>query len=295
MSNSQKEPLHQVKTAAEAIKKVRPFYAALIDFYKDVFLLQEQARQTLQIQSVVPEAKLRAVKAQEGFPLIAIDQFQVDYIQASQLFIQFCDLAQNVGDNLAAPSKAVSQALAAERFTVNALVDDLLHAKEEAFNAVAQMTGADVSLLLFLTYNSIKPAILENRVQLVSCLEDAESWSQGYCPICGNPPGLSLFKDEGHRCLSCSFCFHQWSAPRLFCPYCNNRNSHKLSYFYSEDEPAYRVDVCEKCKKFIKNVDLREMARPFYAPLEQVTTLHLDLKAAELGYESELSATSGAV
>jgi FdhE protein len=189
----------------------------------------------------------------------------------------------------------VSQALVAGRFTVNALIDDLLHAKEEAFTTVAQMTGADISLLLFLTYNSIKPAILETRAKLVADLVDEEAWSHGYCPICGNPPGLSIFKDEGHRYLSCSFCFHQWPAPRLFCPYCDNRNGSQLSYFYSDDEPGYRVDVCEKCKKFIKNVDLREMARPFYAPLEQVTTLHLDLKAAELGYESELSATAGAV
>jgi FdhE protein len=48
------------------------------------------------------------------------------------------------------------------------------------------------------------------------------------------------------------------------------------------------VDVCENCKRFIKTVDLRKISRIIYPPLEQVATLHLDMKAAEAGYVSGL-------
>jgi hypothetical protein len=40
----------------------------------------------------------------------------------------------------------------------------------------------------------------------------------------------------------------------------------------------------------VKTVDGRKLARPVYPPLEQVATLHLDLKAAEAGYESAFPA-----
>jgi len=59
-----------------------------------------------------------------------------------------------------------------------------------------------------------------------------------------------------------------------------------LHYFFSEQEEDWRVDVCDGCKKYIKTLDTRKVTRPVYFPLEQITSLHLDLKAREMGYES---------
>ena len=49
---------------------------------------------------------------------------------------------------------------------------------------------------------------------------------------------------------------------------------------------GYRVDVCDQCRKYMKTVDTRETRHVIHAPLEQVSTLHLDFKAQEMGFES---------
>ncbi|OQX11520.1 MAG: hypothetical protein BWK80_44610, partial [Desulfobacteraceae bacterium IS3] len=81
---------------------------------------------------------------------------------------------------------------------------------------------------------------------------------------------------------------HKWPTLRIACPFCENRNTEKLHYLYSEEEKEYRTDVCESCGKYIKTVDLRKTGRIFYAPLEQIATLHLDMKAKEAGFKSAI-------
>ena len=53
-----------------------------------------------------------------------------------------------------------------------------------------------------------------------------------------------------------------------------------------EGEPAYRVNLCDGCRKYIKGIDAREVSHLVYAPLEQISSLHLDIKATEQGYQS---------
>ena len=75
---------------------------------------------------------------------------------------------------------------------------------------------------------------------------------------------------------------------RLFCPFCENKNQKQLHYFYSDQEKEYRVHACTGCKKYIKTVDVRDLARPVHPFLEQVSTLHLDMLAEEQGLKSGL-------
>jgi formate dehydrogenase maturation protein FdhE len=59
-----------------------------------------------------------------------------------------------------------------------------------------------------------------------------------------------------------------------------------MEYFFSDSEKEYRVYTCKNCKGYLKSVDLRELARPFYAPLEALLTTHLDLKAQQIGFHT---------
>jgi FdhE protein len=43
--------------------------------------------------------------------------------------------------------------------------------------------------------------------------------------------------------------------------------------------------LCDRCKKYIKALDTRKVDRLIYPPLEQISTLHLDIKAQEMGFE----------
>ena len=53
-------------------------------------------------------------------------------------------------------------------------------------------------------------------------------------------------------------------------------------------ENPFRVDVCDKCKKYIKTIDERKMPenKILDFSLENINTLYLDILAQKEGYES---------
>ena len=78
----------------------------------------------------------------------------------------------------------------------------------------------------------------------------------------------------------------------MACAFCSNSDSASLEYAYSDDEPEYRLNLCAKCRQYLKVVDSRKLDRRFYPPLEQVVSLHLDLLAAEKGFHHASGAIS---
>ena len=54
---------------------------------------------------------------------------------------------------------------------------------------------------------------------------------------------------------------------------------------------ADACDACASCRKYIKTVDTRVLGRRSYPPLEQIASLHLDIKAAEAGYAAGIPIT----
>ena len=74
---------------------------------------------------------------------------------------------------------------------------------------------------------------------------------------------------------------------RLMCACCGNTDQESLRYLYSELEKGYRIDVCDKCKGYIKTVDSREISHEIVPAVEDLATLHLDMVAEENGYKKE--------
>jgi len=285
MKSNQALTAEQVKQAVAAVKKARPAYAPMLDFYGRIFDAQHASRKRTRIQELQISAKMLTLKARENFPLIEIREFPYDATAAGHLFATLCQLARDANPQMAAAAEAILKA-AAETLKTSALFPGLLEGNEALFENVAAEFKIDKQVLGFITYNSLKPSLTLAAEQLASYLKKDHPWEKGYCPICGSAPILSLFAADGSRSLVCSFCWHEWPAKRVFCPFCENRDGNTLQYFFSEQEKELRVDVCDQCKKYIKTVDTRKADRLIYPPLEQVASLHLDYKAAEMGYES---------
>jgi FdhE protein len=68
------------------------------------------------------------------------------------------------------------------------------------------------------------------------------------------------------------------------CPSCGTGDHTKLSYYLSEDE-AYRLYVCQACRRYLKVIDLRKVGRQVSFPVERVTTVGMDVAARQEGYE----------
>lgn len=278
----------QVKKAVRALKNIRPAYTTLLDFYERIFEAQEESAGRIHIDPVTVSGELLAVKIKEKFPLINLDEFAIDAAAAEDLFSRICRIAEEAGGDMSGSAKTIGIAVETGKLDPRSLFTGLLKEDDAIFEKIAGELEIDKKALAFITYNSMKPSLALCAEKLSTRLDKTGVWGKGYCPICGSQPGLSMFEGEGERFLFCGFCWHKYPARRIYCPFCENMDAETLEYFYSEEEEEYRVDICNKCKKYIKTIDTRKTDRIIYPPLEQVATLHLDIKAKETGLENGL-------
>jgi len=274
----------QVKRAVDSVIKNYPAYADMLSFYGRLFDAQEKSKSRLRIEPLQIPDDVRAVKAREKFPLIEIKDFVFDRLESANLFVTIGELAQEANPKLAASASILLKAVD-EKFEPASLFDAFLNGNEALFENISEALEVEKQVLGFITYNSLKPCLCMGAVQLAAYLDKEDPWLKGYCPVCGSAPILSILDGEGARSLICSFCWHPWPAKRVYCPFCDNSDNKDLHYFFSEEETDVRVDLCDKCKKYLKTIDTRQADRLIYPPLEQVATLHLDIKAREEGFE----------
>lgn len=280
---------NQITKAAESLKQLRPAYETILDFYKQIFIAQENSKAKIQIDSIQITEEMLSIKVDEEFPLINISEFRIDNNESKTLLIKICEIIKESGGDMASSAEIVLKAIDADDFDCNSLFFGLLEEDDSVFENAMKKHDIKKDDLAFIIYNSIKPSLSICAQQLSAYLEKDKPWTKGYCPVCGSPPALSMFEGEGgERFLICGFCGHKWSSRRIYCPFCENTDTKTLNYLYIEEEKEYRIDLCEKCNKYIKTIDTRKADRIIYPSFEQVATLHLDIKAKEKEFKSSL-------
>jgi len=198
----------QIDKAVEAVKKSKPVYADLLDFYGRIFDSQEDSKGRIQIEPLQISDAMLSVKTREQLPLIGIEEFVYDDIESGNLFITICNLAKEANPKLAASAKVILKAVDAA-LKPDVLFSGLIDGNEALFENIADEFEIDKQVLGFITYNSLKPSLAACADQLSSYLNKEEPWLKGYCPICGSSPILSIFEDDGERSLICGFLFLQ--------------------------------------------------------------------------------------
>ena len=269
-----------VSLAAEAMMAAKPAYRELINFYGHIFAAQEDARQRIRLEPVVIPEELLTIRRREQLPLVPVSGMAFDPAAAGVLLGEICGIVVDSETGLSSSARTLS----AKSTEIVPLFRDFLNEDEAAMARAAADIGVDTPALAFFLYHSLRPALRCCARQLSGFLTDDPVWEQGYCPICGSLPGLSCLEGDGERSLFCSFCWHKWPLRRALCPFCGNQDQEHRLFLYSDEEPEYRVDACTSCRKYIKTVDTRVLGRPSYPPLEQIASLHLDIKATEAGY-----------
>lgn len=274
-----------VRRAAAELKAVRPAYQDLVDFYGDIFAAQEDARPRVRVEPfTLPPDQVR-IKLKNGFPLIQVAEMRFDADRTAELLKELCRIAVERQSALAGPAKI----LLIHSAELAPLFPSFLQEDASRVTHAAEAMSVDPKALSFFFYHSLRPSLCRCQQQLSGYLADAPAWEKGYCPVCGSLPALAWLEADGRRILYCSFCWHSWALNRVVCPFCSNNDPHRLSYLHTDEEREYRLDLCDACRKYIKTVDSRNLVRRAYPPLEQIATLHLDIKAAEAGFEAGLA------
>ena len=274
--------LEQKKKLIELLRGKNPAYTEILGFYEKVIEAQEAEKVDVSVAALHLRNNLKSLQTSEGFPLIDRKDFILDIPSCVRLFESLCRIARNANDKMRENIQAIEEASAINALNLRELLRR--HSDESYLNTIVEEFAIDRAILLFLIHASIQPSLSANAEQLKDQV-DLKNWLKGYCPVCGSAPQISELKDEGRRFFVCSFCMFQWPSERLKCPYCENADHAKLQYLYEEGQEAYRVDVCDNCKQYIKTVDSRKLDYEPDLPLEDIMTIHLDILASENGYK----------
>lgn len=239
--------------AFKEAKKSNPYLAPLLDLEQDVLIALAETKEKLppvsgrKVSSKVSSKEIKE-KVNQGKPLIEPSGLAID---------------QGIFNGL---REKIGQILVKHRPDIKAKV----HQK-------------DSEVAAFIKQNALRP-FLEREAAALLPKVDQTLWLRRYCPICGGKPDFAILeRDVGARHLICSRCNTRWLYKRLECPSCGTEDISDLSYYLSDDK-VYRLYVCEKCKHYLKAIDLRETTKDPVIPVERVVTLDMDMAAQENGY-----------
>jgi len=110
------------------------------------------------------------------------------------------------------------------------------------------------------------------------------SWNKGYCPVCGSFPMLAVTKQNGQKWLQCSQCSHEWTFPRLKCPYCEHENPKETNFVYVDSEKDEKAFTCDKCEKYLITVNRPAELRNIDPSVTAIGLSHLDLLLQDKGF-----------
>ncbi len=276
--------LKKIHDCFQKAAKSQPAYQKMLPFFENLYELQESAIAVTHPKSLDGPLAAPEPQKEHGAPLIDRKDFSIDTESAIRLLGDICQTARNEGPKMSHAADILTACIENDDPIILHGFDRFLSNDGDSLQALCQELGIDQPMLTFLVYHSIWPSLASHveHFEKHNCIDP--QWSHPHCPICGSAPNLAYLSENGKRFLVCGFCRHDWPVQRIICPYCRNDSPESISYFYSEEEKAYRVYTCAQCQKYIKTVDTRELSRQFYAPLESLMTLHLDLQAESNGY-----------
>lgn len=267
----------------DRIMQQRPMYQEALSVYRGLLGFVDEVQPGITYEP--GDASVRELKAREGFPLFSREHLPIDQEHAVMLFQR---LLEHLSSMKRKDSEALEKAVKRARDNpdwVRDVIGAFLSGDETRTATLAQEVALSPMVVMFVAHMALQPSLRSLRQSAAEEIGDY-TWSYAYCPLCGSPPDMAYFNDEGKRFLHCGLCGHAWNYQRLTCPFCGEQRAEQLGYFTSEEEKGYRVDFCKKCKHYIKTLDMRVVESPAPLEVENLITLHLDMLAHNQGFKA---------
>jgi FdhE protein len=270
----------------EDYKSANPNYTELLDIMADILILREEYLNNMKDSIFKVEENLISQKMKGGLPLIDFNGKKYDLTRPREYFNSLIsiaekrmpEVAQNIIDIIKSPPFDWEKNILAS-FDRKADETDIQGSPAD------REDEENIDLIDLFMEESLRPE-LEIIAKKYGEIVEKSGWEEGYCPICGKEPKIGEIREEedGKRYLFCHQCGFKWYFQRIKCPFCGNDEQHSLAYFEVEGEERYRVDVCNKCRRYIKTVELPKSSEEPNMDVEDIATLHLDMIAYDEGY-----------
>ena len=278
--------LHKSLKTIEDYKSANPHYTDLLDILAEILILREEYRNSMQESIFSVDERIISQKMVGGLPLIDMTGKTYDLTRPKKYFYSLIDVA---GKCLTAEAKKATGIIKDSAFNWEQMLRSSFNANEEEMQDIEvkseEAGGEHLDLIDLFVEESLRPE-LEYIAEKYGVVVEKAGWTEGYCPICGKEPKIGEIREgeDGKRYLFCHQCGYKWHFRRIKCPFCSNEEQHSLAYFAVEGEERYRVDVCNKCRRYIKIVDVPKSGEEANLDVEDIATLHLDMLAYEEGY-----------
>ncbi len=264
------------------IKELRlekPDHKDILDFYEEILKVQHRVYSLFQPDFSGYDKNTCSKKNSQGIPILKADDVRIDEELFDKLFDDICNLVIKKRANAKTAGLGSKFLAGKHEMLLKGLLENSL-----AVEQLAKDLKVDYALFCFITNLAVIP-FMENYSEKIIGEIDQNKWLKGYCPVCGSEPMIArLESDIGKRWLFCPRCRCEWLFKRVICPFCENEDQDTLRYFFSEDNNNYRIEVCDKCKRYIKTVDSRLRGNVFNLFVEDIATLAFDVVAMDEGF-----------
>lgn len=279
----------RIKQAVALAKAEKPAYGELYPLLEALFLLQAEIKPSIQLAQAEFTAQVVQTCWENGFPLLKRWDFPLDIQAAAAVLASLESIIPPGNKQIAGAHRLLTASLADHPEENEAIWRSFLQHEWDPWGTWIDTAQEEMPAILFLARSCLRPSLERVAEDIVERFPIPSEWLKGYCPICGSLPALLYLEGEGERKACCSWCGTHWGIHRLQCPQCDNRCHESLGYLTIEAEPYYRAHYCRICKVYFKLIDTRELLYPPYFPLEEWTTLHLDLLAQRAGWQQPAS------
>lgn len=251
-----------------------------LEFFYKLLHVQSSAR----ANTAGPEIRLARETAKSrlisGSPLLTFADLKLDWAQVQDVLKEVMALFKGYSELLGQVPEDFGK-LVSDSGILKEAVKDWFESRP--LSARITVDDSEKALIGLILLSGLKP-FLSSYSQVLIGLVEGDAWRRRYCPVCGGKPDFAfLEKEVGARYLVCSRCDAQWLFQRLECPYCGNVEQDALAY-YTDDKELYRLYTCEKCRHYLKTIDLRKAEAEVLLPLERFLTFDIDTQAQESGY-----------
>lgn len=270
----------------EDYKSANPHYTELLDIMADILIMREEYLKNMQESVFDVEENLISQKMKGGLPLIDLSIKEYDFTRPKEYFNSLISIA---GKRIPEVAQNISDIINNPQFnwerSILSSFDRKLEEAEIPESPEDHEAENQIDLIDLFLEESLRPE-LEFIAKKYGDKVKKYDWSEGYCPICGKEPKIGEIREEedGKRYLFCNQCGFKWYFNRIKCPFCGNDEQQSLAYFEVEGEERYRVDVCNKCWRYVKTVELPKSSEEPNLDVEDIATLHLDMIAYDEGY-----------
>jgi FdhE protein len=268
----------QLLDALQEERQKRPELKETIGLYQE--LIAALAEVKPEVPQLEPDRREVAGLIDQRIPLLHGWELQSDEERFLRLAAQICDIGARHRHELASQFDEISSLLTADGVKTRNIVTGYLR---EGRVDVPGRPHIDQEVLSFVLNNALRPFLQAHAAVLTPVIED-EKWYQRSCPVCGGEPDFGYLEEKvGGLRLLCSRCDTVWMYKRGECTFCGNLDRETFAYYLGDDE-AYRLYVCDQCKRYLKVLDGRQIASKPLLPLQRIITIGMDMAARQEGY-----------